>query len=142
MHALSTVCDPNDIFTEREKVELDRLTRHLRHELKCYCSRCSTDSKGLSVGIAAMMSIYRDFKTETKNATIDFADYLRKEWNLGSCNNDIIIVVPTKDRSVRSEDVTDTLTQFLSNVSLSRHHYYIIDSLRLFMDIKESRMKK
>ena len=112
MHGLSTVSDPNGIFTEREEFELDRLIRRLRCELKCYCSSCTNDCRGLSVGIAAMTSMYRDFKTEPKTATIEFAESLRLKWNLGPCNNDILIVISTKDHSVR----TDTLTQFSCNL--------------------------
>lgn len=61
MPVVSNVCDPDDVLTFEQKIDLDKLTRKLHSELKCYCTSCAVDSKGIAVGVALMHSIHRPY---------------------------------------------------------------------------------
>ncbi|KAI1307978.1 hypothetical protein HDE_00543 [Halotydeus destructor] len=96
----STTCDPEDILTKVEARNLEKMIHKIGSQLDCYCDECPVGRHGLTIGIALMNGIYRPYATHPRENAIEFADYLRNKWKLGTCENDVVILIAIKDQQI------------------------------------------
>lgn len=109
----SNVCDPDSILTKEEADNLDTAIRRLYNDTSCLCPGCSSSSGGIIIGIAVMKHIFLPYNEHKSVIVREFADELRKLWSLGECNNDITIVLVTKDR-LSSTSVGPGISSYIS----------------------------
>ncbi|GFS35248.1 uncharacterized protein NPIL_570361 [Nephila pilipes] len=94
----SYICDPDQVLTRDEADKLDVYIRKLYKETPCICTECKGDSGGIIVGIALLKHMFQPYNQHPSKTIRSFTQTLREKWNLGKCDNDILIVVATTDR--------------------------------------------
>ncbi|KAL3238832.1 hypothetical protein MRX96_021862 [Rhipicephalus microplus] len=70
----SFVCDPDRVMTKKQADALDGIIERIRNETLCICPT-----------------------QPVEEAVRVFAETLRKKWNLGNCDDDILLLISTKD---------------------------------------------
>ncbi|KAH6943261.1 hypothetical protein HPB50_017987 [Hyalomma asiaticum] len=94
----SYVCDPDRVITKKEADALDGIIERIRNETLCICPTCSKSrASGITLGVAIMEHVHRANNQPVEQAVRVFAETLRKQWNLGHCDDDILLLISTKD---------------------------------------------
>ncbi|KAH8037629.1 hypothetical protein HPB51_015063 [Rhipicephalus microplus] len=77
---------------------LDGIIERIRNETLCICPTCSkSHARGITLGVAIMEHFHRVNNQPVEEAVRVFAETLRKKWNLGNCDDDILLLISTKD---------------------------------------------
>ncbi|XP_035209349.1 uncharacterized protein LOC118183844 isoform X2 [Stegodyphus dumicola] len=89
----SFICDPEFILDRGNVERLDELANMFRRSTTCLCPSCPSNA-GVSIGIFIRSNITEEtlMRYQTGRAV---AEMLRKRWNLGKCDDDILIVLLT-----------------------------------------------
>nr|XP_037286801.1 LOW QUALITY PROTEIN: uncharacterized protein LOC119179784 [Rhipicephalus microplus] len=94
----SFVCDPDRVMTKKQADALDGIIERIRNETLCICPTCSkSHARGITLGVAIMEHFHRVNNQPVEEAVRVFAETLRKKWNLGNCDDDILLLISTKD---------------------------------------------
>lgn len=95
----SFVCDPDRVINKKQADSLDRIIEHIRNETLCICPVCGkSQARGITLGVAIMEHIHRPHNLAMPDAVRLFAERLRKQWGLGHCDDDILLLISTKDK--------------------------------------------
>lgn len=95
----SFVCDPDRVINKKQADSLDRIIERIRNETLCICSTCgNSQSRGITLGVAIMEHIHRPHNLPISEAARLFAQRLRLQWGLGHCDDDILLLISTKDK--------------------------------------------
>lgn len=100
-YAPSFVCDPDRVIGKKQADALDRLIERIRNETLCICPTCEkTGSKprGITLGVALMENMEQHKNVPMSETVRLFAETLRKKWGLGHCDDDILLLISTKDK--------------------------------------------
>ncbi|CAM1302831.1 Uncharacterised protein g3385 [Pycnogonum litorale] len=92
----SHICDPDRLMLSSEVNELDKVISNLKSANDCGCddkSTCSRNSsyiEGFPLKIALLQNI--SIVTNLQDDGQEFADYLRRKWTLGTCDDSVVIL--------------------------------------------------
>lgn len=90
----SLVCDPDSILTKEQAEKLDQLTAQTSNNLtKCYCQVCPEGEGGVVVGVALAKNIFRAYNSPKAPDSDEFADFVRRRWQYGTCDNTVLILL-------------------------------------------------
>ncbi|GBL88082.1 hypothetical protein AVEN_133732-1 [Araneus ventricosus] len=120
----SYVCDPDQVLEKEEADKLDTFIKQLYRETPCICDDCSNETGGIIVGIALLKYMFQPYNQHPAKTIRTFAQTLRENWNLGKCDNDILIVVATTDRL----SFTDVGKETSYYVSLNEAHRIFLEN--------------
>ncbi|XP_037523101.1 uncharacterized protein LOC119400180 [Rhipicephalus sanguineus] len=94
----SFVCDPDRVMSKKQADALDGIIERIRNETLCICPTCGkSHARGITLGVAIMEHVHRANNQPVEEAVRVFAETLRKNWNLGNCDDDILLLISTKD---------------------------------------------
>ncbi|KAL1443509.1 hypothetical protein MTO96_007420 [Rhipicephalus appendiculatus] len=94
----SFVCDPDRVMSKKQADALDGIIERIRNETLCICPTCGkSHARGITLGVAIMEHVHRANNQPVEEAVRVFAETLRKKWNLGNCDDDILLLISTKD---------------------------------------------
>lgn len=95
----SFVCDPDRVIGKKQADALDAIIERIRNETLCICSNCGrSPARGITLGVAIMEHVHRPHNKPITEAVRLFAETLRKQWGLGRCDDDILLLIATKDK--------------------------------------------
>ncbi|KAK8786467.1 hypothetical protein V5799_023753 [Amblyomma americanum] len=95
----SFVCDPDRVINKKQADSLDWIIERIRNETLCICPTCGkSQARGITLGVAIMEHIHRPHNLPISEAVRLFAERLRKQWGLGHCDDDILLLISTKDK--------------------------------------------
>ncbi|XP_070380280.1 uncharacterized protein [Dermacentor albipictus] len=95
----SFVCDPDRVINKKQADALDAIIERIRNETLCICPTCGkAHARGITLGVAIVEHINRPKNQPISEAVRIFAETLRKQWNLGNCDDDILLLISTKDK--------------------------------------------
>lgn len=95
----SHVCDPDGILKPGDADKLDHFIGRIKNDTSCFCSQCYEGRPGgITMSVAMVKRVYRHYHEEVSQSVANFASHLRKSWNLGMCDDDVLIVISTEDR--------------------------------------------
>lgn len=95
----SFVCDPDRVIGKKQADALDGIIERIRNETLCICSACGrSPARGITLGVAIMEHVHRPHNKPITEAVRLFAETLRKQWGLGHCDDDILLLIATKDK--------------------------------------------
>lgn len=95
----SFVCDPDRVINKKQADALDGIIERIRNETLCICPTCGkSHTRGITLGVAIMEHIHRPKNQPISEAVRVFAETLRKQWHLGNCDDDILLLISTKDK--------------------------------------------
>ncbi|XP_015920908.1 uncharacterized protein [Parasteatoda tepidariorum] len=94
----SYICDPDMILDKEQADKLDANIRQLFKETPCICDRCDGEEGGIVIGIALLKYVFQPYNEHPSQIIRSFTERLRSKWQLGKCDNDILIIVATADR--------------------------------------------
>lgn len=124
----SYLCDPNNLLSETEADQLDRELEKVMSDTKCPCSQDVCSSKkyntGYKIGVALMRQMAEDEDVPLRDGD-DVNDHnlekarlyaytLMKNWKLGSCKEEIIIIY-SRTENVLYTMIGKTTMERLSN---------------------------
>jgi len=129
----SYICDPNRILSDNDASQLDVKLHSVVSDTKCPCATYTCSSQrndGYKIGIAVMKSFSDDAQFYDQNTQLQreqsreqmqvildkarqIAFDIRKNWNMGICDEDVIILYS------RDDDVVFTVTGAVARMKLT-----------------------
>lgn len=99
-YSASFVCDPDRVIGKKQADSLDRLIERIRNETLCICPSCGgrgSENRGITLGVALMENMQPQPNMPMSETVRLFAETLRKQWGLGHCDDDILLLISTRD---------------------------------------------
>lgn len=99
-YSASFVCDPDRVIGKKQADALDRLIERIRNETLCICPSCGgrgSGNRGITLGVALMENMQPQPNVPMSETVRLFAETLRKQWGLGHCDDDILLLISTRD---------------------------------------------
>ncbi|KAM7314258.1 uncharacterized protein ISCGN_004043 [Ixodes scapularis] len=91
----------SDFFVLSDAADaLDRLIERIRNETLCICPSCGgrgSENRGITLGVALMENMQPQPNMPMSETVRLFAETLRKQWGLGHCDDDILLLISTRD---------------------------------------------
>ncbi|CAG2179985.1 unnamed protein product, partial [Oppiella nova] len=87
---------------------LNDLIKGAKNVSACFCTYCPSNERGLSIGVALIRNIFKEYNVRELQNAENFADFLRKKWNFGICDNNILILIIASDNQIAHSEGTTT----------------------------------
>ncbi|XP_071798995.1 uncharacterized protein [Asterias amurensis] len=112
----SWICDPDQILSFKEAIEVNNTLTDIRQETKCACANQALCTNGTGPGYRVAVAVM-SFIPTTRSQKItakSYATFLREqEWKYGSCDDDVVIVVSKLEKKV-AVSIGDNAAKMLS----------------------------
>ncbi|XP_074662610.1 uncharacterized protein LOC141915104 [Tubulanus polymorphus] len=145
---VSYICDPSEALAYQDADVLDGMIDSIRKNSTCPCdSDCPADKHGYMFSIAIVPKLHwKQESDESEELMQKFADDLRKLWNFGHCENDVLILIITeyKRKNVYSSvgsKAKEIITEECSNRFYARARKYFTAAASMWALGLESMLK-